>query len=240
MKTALLVPIFFLLVNLNLQLIQKRQRTIYFFSNLLCVFSSQVVFFTATTSAFWQDTNYCPSADSILPCQCISYPTSHGDKISLVCSMVNDNLDDSKFSEILQAFVDSSAWNELVDISAYGNSLITKIPLEISRFPSLSRIVLSNNKITSIQSGAFDLSSAPSPPSSVEIDLSNNEITSIDTGAFNFGASTNNINLNFDSNQIATISPDPFQGEYRQDLLSHIKMSLIMRFCLYIFLHPFR
>ena len=228
MKTALLAPICLLLVNLNLLFIKKNDkiRFILFISALLCVLSSQVVL-TSKTSAFYDDTNYCPSADSISPCQCNSYPTSRGNNIHLDCGWTH--LGDSKFSEVLQLIWENNGWNKLGSIVAFSCSL-TKIPDEITRFRSLGKIELYNNRITSIESGAFDFSSAPYR---VEIDLTNNDITFIDTGAFNFGASTKIIDINFRSNEIATVSPNSFQGKYSQDLLNALHFHFNNeRFCL--------
>lgn len=84
----------------------------------------------------------CPTPTSISPCYCTtsyysnalnSNTTSFG--ISIQCDY--QNLTDSRFNVILNKFLSSQIWSQAVFSIAARNNRLTKVPIQISKFPSL-------------------------------------------------------------------------------------------------------
>ena len=87
-------------------------------------------------------------------------------------------------------------------------SILSEVPTNLSKFPKLSYIYMSNNQIHSIPSGAFQSSSSKH---FVSVFLSNNRIWSIAPGAFQY-PSAEKIILDLSNNELSTIPAGVFEG----------------------------
>jgi len=125
---------------------------------------------------FIKSKNQCPSAASISPCICVNATTG----IYLNC--YNLQLTDSQMNTILNVCL-SPGIGPVIGLAANKNKL-TQIPSQISSYklPHLSSIDLSQNAITYIPPGAFNLTSS----SSITLYLYQNRIPSIPSGAITF------------------------------------------------------
>ena len=121
-----------------------------------------VVMFTPSFCAL-----ICPKSTSITPCSCLSYDTNNN---STRIDCYNKTLNDLKLSSILNAFL-ATGLSPVIYINASYNQLNT-IPNQISKFPSLSVVNLSFNKISLLSAGAFNLTKA----TYVEVVLNNNSM----------------------------------------------------------------
>ena len=166
----------------------------------------------------------CPSADAISPCSCKG--NYLGDGVQLDCQ--SKELTDTQLSNILDAFLPCGI-SPLVSLSANINNL-TRVPSQILKMNALAVVDFSNNKITSIPSGAFSSPSAqwvyialrynqiPSIPSdafnypsatTLYIGLQANLIQSIPSGIFKYPSATT-VSIVLNSNQITAIPSDMF------------------------------
>ena len=179
----------------------------------------------------------CPPSVSISPCTCGTSQQSVNNSLlnGLIVSCSSLNLNDLQLSTVLSVFLSPQISSPVFQISASLNQL-TYVPNQISKFAYLSNLDLSynqitsvfpldglsfssavidiklnNNQITSISSGTFNFTLA----TSISIDLSYNYITALSTNAFTFPSSATIMNnLFLQRNQISTISPGAFQGEF--------------------------
>ena len=96
----------------------------------------------------------------------------------------------------------------VVSISAENNNL-TVFPNQISQFKKLKNLNLSNNQITNIPSGAFNMTSTGTT-SKITLDLRRNQIEMIPSGAFNITSQIGSVSIYLQENQIAIIEPGAF------------------------------
>ena len=145
----------------------------------------------------------CPLNATIAPCSC-SFAKSIGTGVALDC--YNKGLTDAQMSNILNAFLSSTAGiSPLTKLNAQNNSL-TKVPGQILKMTaSLWDINLACNKITSIPPGAFSSPSA----TNIGISLYSNQITSLPSKSFNL-PSANTIAIILDSNRITSLPQGMF------------------------------
>ena len=121
-----------------------------------------------------------PPNEQYAPCECLENSLSPA-TIGLNCADRKAN--DSRISDVLDYFLASP------DISPLGqlrlnngldkSSQLTRVPRQIKFFPQLNYVSLAINKITSIESGAFNFTATL-----LVLDLQRNEITTIAPGAF--------------------------------------------------------
>ena len=148
----------------------------------------------------------CPTNLDLMPCTCKLNSDSTG--LELVCSdQDEDELGDEKMSKILKDFRPRQL---LVALRAQKTG-ITKIPVEISRFPKLSYIDFGfNSKLTSIRTDAFQ---SQTLFDNVEIHLAANGATkSILTDAFNY-PNAKSVKVELSSSSINSIAPGAFKGK---------------------------
>lgn len=121
----------------------------------------------------------CPPAASVSPCVC----RDNNDGVTVFLNCYNQNLDDTKISQILNSFLSTSGVSPLGRLDLFFNKL-TKVPVEIPQFPQLDLVYLYRNSIDSVKSGAFNFAKTL-----VRLDLYDNQITAIEPGAFqgNYG-----------------------------------------------------
>lgn len=163
----------------------------------------------------------CPNFTSISPCICSQYYPVYdipiNNTISVNCG--GRNLTDQQFSKILNVFLlPFPEISPLFQVIAPKNQL-TKIPEQISKFPSLIDVDFSYNKITEIpcvDGKPFIRNFLTN--GSIKINLNENLITRIPSGAFNFpfAASVEQsyvvlVEIFLYNNKITLISPDAFR-----------------------------
>ena len=115
----------------------------------------------------------CPPAASVSPCVC----RDNNDGVTVFLNCYNQNLDDTKISQILNTFL-SGGVSPLGRLDLFFNKL-TKVPVEIPQFPQLDLVYLYRNSIDSVKSGAFNFGKTL-----VRLDLYDNQIATIEPGAF--------------------------------------------------------
>ena len=151
----------------------------------------------------------CPTVTSS---KCTCGPAQNSDPnagLRLYCKGLND----AEISSTLKAFATTNVSSSLVELLVFGSQsdnnpiALTKVPVEILKFESLSWIELSNNKISSIPPGAFNF---PNVKQS-KVFLRNNEIESIYYDAFSFSSATKGVTINLENNKINNIFPNAFQ-----------------------------
>ena len=157
----------------------------------------------ATTSAAAPT---CPADTN--PCRCKSGTNG----LLLDCS--RKNMDDTAMSRMLTNFKPGKD-SPLIAISANYNKL-TKVPAEMSTFPSLSTIDLIGNNIKSLPSNAFNLPTAHK----IFIYLANNGMTSVATGAFNFPSATD-MAVSLSANRLTSFSASAIKGESITTVVNH-------------------
>jgi len=104
---------------------------------------------------------------SISPCTC---RTTMGSNTTLTISCANKNLTDSSMVKIFTKIPASTPVDQL-DLS--GN-LLTRVPANLTQYPTLNNLSLASNFITSIASGDLTL-----PANVVVLDVSKNLISSV-------------------------------------------------------------
>ena len=149
----------------------------------------------ATTSAAAPT---CPADTN--PCRCKSGTNG----LLLDCS--RKNMDDTAMSRMLTNFKPGKD-SPLIAISASYNKL-TKVPAEMSTFPSLSLIELVGNNIKSLPFNAFNLPTTKN----IDIFIGNNRIDSVATGAFNI-PSAKNVLVALNANKLKSFSASALKGE---------------------------
>ena len=176
--------------------------------------------FIATTSA--RDTTRRPPAttvppaicprntNSFKPCGCTPLNSPRG--VELNCR--SRGLDDVKIIQVLNNFKPKEG-SPLISFNAFNNSL-TKVPAEISKFPSLLTINLNYNQIKSLPSNAFNLPDVKN----IRINLSTNEIDSVASGAFNFPSPTD-MTVDLANNSLTSFSASAFKGESITAVVNH-------------------
>ena len=138
----------------------------------------------------------CPPAEAIAPCSCSN--------TSWAIDCNGRNLNDQQISLILDAFL-SPGVSPVATVWAKNNRL-TQIPSQICKFTKLITIDLSQNRIMSIPTGCFNLTSSWD----LFISLYSNLITTIPSGAFNFtftGQFPGSVSLYLANNLITSIQP---------------------------------
>ena len=146
-----------------------RKMTVRFCIGIVCLF------LTVETAVI------CPTKVNYSPCDCYEYSSN---TIWINCR--GQNLTNSRVSGILNVFLTSPGVSPVGKLSLQNNKL-TRVPNQIKLFPQLVEVWLSDNKITSIQSGAFNFTTT-----TVEwLVLSDNPVATIAPGAFQ-GMNTNN------------------------------------------------
>lgn len=115
----------------------------------------------------------CPPAQDYRPCNCQTWKE---DFSWLFC--FNLNLNDTKTSQILSAFLSNPSISPLGAVTLNDN-LLTKVPEELNRFPQLVFINLAGNNIRVIPTGAFKFTATAD-----HVLLYENEISLIEPGAF--------------------------------------------------------
>ena len=148
----------------------------------------------------------CPPAAAYEPCDC-SEASSKPGTVILTC----DNLNDSKVSDILDAFLTTPGVSPLGDLNLSNNQL-TRVPSQIKLFDKLEWVDLLINSITSIESGAFNFPNAANPIRYLHLD--DNQLTTIASGTFSFPDAANPIwGLYLDENRLTSIAPGAFKGQ---------------------------
>ena len=136
----------------------------------------------------------CPGPEAYSPCTCYEYGNQPG-TIYLYCG--EKNLNDSRASEILDAFLTTPGVSPLGNVCFSSNQL-TRVPHQLHLFPQLDFVWLNDNNIsTPIQSGAFNFNVKDAPVKN--LDLQRSQLTSIAPGAFQgvgYSASSSRIALN--------------------------------------------
>ena len=117
----------------------------------------------------------CPPSTNYSPCNCTANTLNA--TIRLDCS--HKNLTDSKTSQILRSFISVRGMAKQLEELNFSYNRLTKVPDKIRQFHHARLIDLSNNKIRSIQSGAFKMLSNHSS----RISLDSNRIASIEPRA---------------------------------------------------------
>ena len=173
------------------------------FMNRYCT-CTQVVFIATTSAAAPPPVNFtCPTnTNSFKPCGCKPWNSLRG--VELDCR--SRGLNDVKIIQVLNNFKPEKG-SPLVSLNANSNSL-TKVPAEISKFPSLSFISFYVNKIKSLPFNAFNLPDVKN----ISIILADNEIHSVAPGAFNFPSATD-MTVSLSSNYLKSFSASAFKGE---------------------------
>ena len=121
----------------------------------------------------------CPPEADYAPCGCREYSKTPG-TIYLNCQ--SQKLTDSQMSDILDAFLTTPGVSPVAFLSLEYGKLLTRVPSEVRLFNQLDWVFLSDNNITSIDSGAFNFPDAANPLGN--LDLAYNKITTIAPGAF--------------------------------------------------------
>ena len=149
-----------------------------------------------------QAAGVCPKS-SISPCSCVP----EGNNITIFCS--GENLDDSKAISVLNAFL-APGLSPVTKIHMSSNKL-TKVPLEVSKFPALLSLDFSSNQIGEIPNNAKEpLFKNRLTTGRIAISLTNNKIKTIPSGVFNF-PSSKNVFVDLSGNQIASVPSDAFK-----------------------------
>lgn len=117
----------------------------------------------------------CPPDDAYAPCDCYEY-IGKSETVTIDCQ--NQNLSDSKMSEILDVFL--STTNNISPVSEIDltSNQLTRIPSQIRSFSQLVDVSLVDNPIKSIEAGDFN-TTGHNP--SIFI---GNQLTTIAPGAF--------------------------------------------------------
>ena len=96
----------------------------------------------------------CPPKADYEPCECGDYTAGADGSISLYCD--NQNLGDSKISDILDRFLmKKGEISPLGDLQLRANQL-SRVPKQIQHFKRLDNVNLASNKITTVESGDFN------------------------------------------------------------------------------------
>ena len=114
----------------------------------------------------------CPNPNNYAPCEC----NDRGDE-TVILNCRGKMLDDSRVSEILDAFISTPGVSPLTSLNLWQNQL-TRVPLQVKLLNQLEHLDLESNKITTVKSGAFKSNQL------LSVFLSDNQLTSIDPGAF--------------------------------------------------------
>lgn len=121
----------------------------------------------------------CPDSDEISPCECKCREVRSGEicrTVKLICYY--NELNDSRTSEILEAYLNTPDVSPLLELDLSENQL-TRIPSQLSSFPHLVYVDLKLNNITFIQSGSFNFTDPV-----IQLHLEKNELHQIEPGAF--------------------------------------------------------
>lgn len=158
------------ILSVSLILLKFKERC---FLNYIIIVQFILVF---SCSAVWC-INDCPLAAYYSPCSCSAYNTdNYTDALLLDC--YNKNLDDTKASSILTAFLQPGV-SPLAAVRFWANQL-TRVPDQIKQFPLLSYADFLNNLIGSIPSSSFNFDAVKLN----NLNLGFNRLTNIDAGAF--------------------------------------------------------
>lgn len=141
----------------------------------------------------------CPNLTSISPCSC-NRPSS---STALYIDCSNKKLNDSQMNHILNAFLFPGI-SPVYSIQAQFNRL-TKVPTQISKFPSLSFVYLDYNAISEIPGKRF----LNTTNGTVYITLVKNRITSVPLGAFSFPFASS-VTIGLSENPISVLPDGAF------------------------------
>ena len=111
---------------------------------------------------------------------CSCYEWPQSSTIDIYC--YNQNLSDSQVSDILDAFLTTPGVSSSVGSLDLRLNRLTRVPPQMKLFPQLKTVMLEGNFITSIESGAFNFADATNPIR--YLTLGNNQLTTIAPGAF--------------------------------------------------------
>ena len=135
---------------------------------------------------------------SISPCTC---RTTMGSNTTLTISCANKNITDSSMAKIFTKIPASTPVDQL-DLS--GN-LLTRVPANLTQYPTLNKLSLASNSITSIASGDLTL-----PANVIVLDVSKNLISSVskDSLPANYASGAQ---IKLDSNRLKQLPSNVFQ-----------------------------
>ena len=181
------------LIATEKQNITKKPSPYSFFASSLdyccyfCLSMLMVLILKLSSSLVNADTVYQPEA-AYLPCTCNQYstPLSEVDQYGIIAlSCYGENLNDSRVSDILDAFITTPDVSPLTYLNLPSNNL-TRVPTQIKSFDQILVVNLRSNAITSIQSSAFYLTDSynSNPYTYPYFDLTSNQLTTIAPGAF--------------------------------------------------------
>jgi len=169
--------------------------------------------------------NKCPDYTSISPCYCRN-TFIYLEGIDVVCR--SRGLNDSQISRILDAFL-VPGLSPVYEIDMTSNQL-TKVPNQISKFPILRKLQLTDNKITEIPyEGGKPFLSNNVTNNLLVIDLSWNQITRIPPGLFEF-PSASTVYIYLSQNKISSISLNAFKMPNTEYIFCDLSSNLISDF----------
>ena len=129
----------------------------------------------------------CPQPKDFLPCECIADDESNESLIKLDCG--SKYLNDTKASDILDAFLSNADVSPLLSVDLQQNQL-TAVPIQLRLFEKLVRVNLNQNHIRTVTAGSFVF-----VPQNHQEDRSRMDVY-------------------LDENQISSIEPNTFQGKH--------------------------
>ena len=143
------------------------------------------------------DIGVCPPADKLEPCKCHVFDrgdTKKGGTLWFDCTELY--LGDEKISQVLDAFISTPGVSPLRELYLYKNNL-TRIPDQVRHFTELDRVDLGSNEIKTIEKGSLNFTRTLGL-----FTLNDNKMITIESGAFdgttvqNYSDFVNYINLN--------------------------------------------
>ena len=125
----------------------------------------------------------CPDVSLIAPCTCYDTVTDGVSLLTLDCTS-KSGLDDAKVDEILELFLIADPSNSIpLGYILLDDNYLQVVPKKIQLFDQLISVSLTGNRIATIQSDTFNFG-VRAPKTLI---LSENKINSIDPGTFDQG-----------------------------------------------------
>ena len=142
------------------------------------------------------DIGVCPPAAKLEPCKCHVFGSGETNEGTLWFECDELYLGDEKISQVLDAFISTPGVSPLRELYLYKNNL-TRIPDQIRHFTELDRVTLESNEIKTIEKGSLNFTRTLGL-----FKLNDNKMITIESGAFdgttvqNYSDFVNYINLN--------------------------------------------
>jgi hypothetical protein len=151
------------------------------------------------------DIGVCPPAEKLEPCKCHVFDrddTKKGGTLRFNCTELY--LGDEKISQVLDAFISTPGVSPLRELYLYKNNL-TRIPDQIRHFTELDRVELGSNEIKTIEKGSLNFTRTLGL-----FKLNDNKMITIESGAFddiNYGEGSY---ITLDDNNLTRFDEDVF------------------------------